>query len=269
MLMKTKTDRNKRWTAWAAKFLVFTFLVGLLTSFHAADVQAATGASKSNKALSMKVTFNGKKSDSTDNWNANTYVLNTQYKKADKLKNGMKSSMTVYIPTATLKKDGDCVHISTFVALYETKKGEWRGDINGQYTVMLRKNGKKIELAKWNETKQKEEKIGKLATYKKSGKYYVVTINNMTYQSKMWNSKGKQVKVSSLSGKSKYYMAQCVNITGLCAKSKNVNLYVDNLTLNGNTTQKVTFDKKDYIDIWGWYCKGNGKGWKVSVSAIK
>ena len=60
--MKTKTDRNKRWTAWAAKFLVFTFLVGLLTSFQAADVQAATGASKSNKALSMKVTFNGKKS---------------------------------------------------------------------------------------------------------------------------------------------------------------------------------------------------------------
>lgn len=144
-----------------------------------------------------------------------------------------------------------------------------RGDINGQYTVMLRKNGKKIELAKWNETKQKEEKIGKLATYKKSGKYYVVTIKNMTYQSKMWNSKGKQVKVSSLAGKSKYYMAQCVNITGLCAKSKNVNLYVDNLTLNGNTTQKVTFDKKDYRDVLGWYCKGNGKGWKVSVSAIK
>ena len=125
-----------------------------------------------------------------------------------------------------------------------------------------------MKLIRWNNAKQRQEVCKKnFATFKKSGKYYVITVKNMPYESVYHDSNGKSAKLSSLSG-SKFYINQIVSFTGLCSKTKKAALYVDNLSLKAGTTQKITFDKKDYRYTWGWH-NGTNSEYKVSVSAVK
>lgn len=258
--------RNRNVKAWAARFLIFTFLVGLLTSFHAADVQAATSASKSNKALSMKVSFNGethaKGTVSDETWSTNTYMLSAAYKKDVKVQKGMKSTQTLYLPASLFKKKGDEVCLSLYLDI-KTTKGKEVGKLWGMESYTVRKGSKNVELYK-NGTDGKEKKV---QTVKKSGKYYKVTIKNQSYQSYIWSDAGKGTKVAKYNKKAQ--VAQGFYITGLCTKSKNVTVYADDLSLKSDATYKITFDKKDYRNLWGWYCKGNGKKCKVSVAAVK
>ncbi len=248
--------KKQNLTAWIARILVLTLFIGVLVPFGATDVWAA-----SNKGLSMKVTFDGKK-----NWDANTYTMYATYKKTTKVQSGMKTTQTVYIPTSALKKNDDEVDISTFLAVND-KKGNFVGDIWSYYAVILRKVNGKVECVLWNNAKEKEQSAKNMVTLKKSGKYYVVTIKNMNYQSKMWGDDGKFQKVATY--KKTSYVAHAVYITGLCSKTKNAVVYSDNLSLkNGSSTQKITFDKKDYSTLWGW-CGKTDKEYKVSVKAIK
>lgn len=252
-------------TAWIARILVLTLFVGVLVPFGTTDVWAA-----SNKGLSMKVTFNGKTYANTEitdkDWQNNTYTMYATYKKTTKVQSGMKTTQTVYIPTAAFKKNGDEVNISTFLAVND-KKGNFVGDIWGCYAVILRKVNGKVKCVLYNNATEKEQSAKNMVTMKKSGKYYVVTIKNMNYQSKMWDDNGKSKKVATY--KKTSYVSHAIYITGLCNKTKNAVVYGDNFSLkNGKSTQKISFDKKDYSDIWGW-CSKTEKECKVSVTAIK
>ncbi len=226
-----------------AKFLVLALCVGVFSAIPSAMAQAAT-----HKGLQMKVSFNGKR-EGEKAYNDNTYGLIAGYKKNAKVKKNMSVSGKVYVPTSALKKDGDSIHITLWLDLC-TKKGDYVGAINSNYTIMLIKEGNKLRLAKWNNSKEKEGKIGSLASYKKSNNYYVITLKNVPLENKYLDTEGKKV---SLNTKTTYSLNQGITVTGTCSKVSNKYVYVDDLMLKGTSTQKITFDKKDYRFVDGFY----------------
>ncbi len=250
-------------TIHTARLLVFALLIGLLIPFGALDAQAAA-----NKALSMKVNFNGKtyrEEVTDDDWNDNSYTMYATYKKNVKIQKGMKVSQTAYVPVSLLKKNGDQVNLCVYLDL-ETTKGKYVGSIWGAYSFSIRKEDKGIVLTRWNNAKEREEKAGKLASFKKSGKYYVVQIKNLTFEPNIWTENATAIKVAKYNKTCR--VSQALNVVGLCAKSKNAAVYTDNLSIKSNSTQKISFDKKDYKDVWGWSAKKD-KEWPVSVAKIK
>lgn len=111
--------KTKRSLVVLARVLVLTLLIGIFAAVPSAEASAAT-----NKALRTKVAFDGQK-ESDEAWGNNSYTLTAAYKNTTKLKKNMKASETVYVPVAALKKNGDTVHMDTFVAVSNAKSGEW------------------------------------------------------------------------------------------------------------------------------------------------
>lgn len=174
----------------------------------------------------------------------------------------MKTTQTLYLPVSLFKEKGDEVCLSTYLDI-KTTKGKEIGKLWGVEAYTVRKGNKNVELFK-NGTDGKEKKI---KTVKKSGSYYKVTINNQSYQDIIWSDAGKGTKVGKYNKNS--VVSQGFYMTGLCTKNKNVKVFVDDLSLKSDATYKITFDKKDYRNIWGWYCKGSGKKCKASVVTVK
>lgn len=240
-----------------SKLLVMTLLIGLLSMVPQTGIQAAT-----NKALRIPVAYNGDRTSATA-YTDNSYGCVSGYKGTSKISKNMKVSGSVYVPVAALKKDGDTVHIDGFVDVCNKKSGDFIGNIPSSYTIMLRKEGRKITLAKWNNSKNKEEKIGNIATYKKSGNYYVVSLKKVPLTNKIQTAGQKTISINT---KTSYALNQGIVVTGTCSKI-NGYAYVDNLLLSGTSLRKITFNKKDYSFIDGF--KPNGISQKVSVTTIK
>lgn len=244
-----------------AGFLAFIMFLGVFTILSETQVQAAA-----NKALQIKVSFNGKR-DSDKAYDQNNYVVTTGYKGTTKLKSGMTFSAKVYVPVAALKKDGDTVHIDNFINLNKKVKKEYQyvGSVNSNYTVMLMKAGKKIKLARWNISKEKEEKIGNYATYEKSGKYYVITLKNVPLKNKYIDVNGKSKKLDT---SSTFMLSQGVSVVGTCSKVSGY-VYLDNLQIKGTakTISKITFNSKDY-EWTNAYRSNAGKEVKVSIKKV-
>ena len=246
--------RQKKSIVVMAKVLVLALLIGVFAAIPSTETFAAT-----NKALRAKVVFDGdRESDAV--WTNNNYVLQAGHKKASKVKKNMKISAKVYVPVAALKKDEDTVHVDAWVSL-ETKKNDFVGDIRTKYTVMLIKDGKKMRVALWDPAKEKELKPGKMASYKKSGKYYVITLNNMPLENVVY----KDEQASKINTKSEYNLGQGISITGTCTKSSGY-VYVDDLMISGVTTKKITFNKKDYKWYSGWHMD---KNYSLKVATVK
>ena len=162
---------------------------------------------------------------------------------------------------AALKKNGDTVHVDAWIGLENSKNGNYVGDIRTKYTVMLIKDGKKMRVALWDLAKEKECKPGKTASYKKSGKYYVITINDMPLENVVY----KDEQTSKINTKTKYNLGQGISVTGTCSKTSGY-VYVDDLKISGVTTQKITFNKKDYKWYSGWHLD---KNYSLKVTTIK
>ena len=173
----------------------------------------------------------------------------------------MKMSTKAYVPAAALKKNGDTVHVDAWIGLENSKNGNYVGDIRTKYTVMLIKDGKKMRVALWDPAKEKECKPGKTASYKKSGKYYVITINDMPLENVVY----KDEQTSKINTKTKYNLGQGIGVTGTCSKTSGY-VYVDDLKISGVTTQKITFNKKDYKWYSGWHLD---KNYSLKVITIK
>jgi hypothetical protein len=153
----------------------------------------------------------------------------------------MKLSVKVYVPASALKKNWDRVYVNTGIDLENSKNGKYAGTISSRYPVILIKDGKKIQVELYDSVTDRNIKAGKLASCKKSGKYYMITINNMPLR----NVVSKDEKESKINTKTKYNIIQGVAITGVCSKSSGY-IYVDDIKFSGVTTQKITFNKKDY-----------------------
>ena len=237
------------------KVLVMALLIGVFAAIPSAETFAAA-----NKALRTKVTFNGDK-ESDEAWMNNNYVMQAGYKKASKIKKNMKMSAKVYVPAAALKKNGDTVIVDAWINLENSKNGKYAGEIGAKYQVILSKEGKKIRLALVDLVKEKECKPGKTASYKKSGKYYVITINDMPLENVVY----KDEQTSKINTKTKYNLGQGIGVIGTCSRTSGY-VYVDDLKISRVTTQKITFNKKDYKWYSGWHLD---KNYSLRVITIK
>ena len=247
--------KQKKSIVLMARVLVLALLIGVFASVPSEQTFAAA-----NKALRSKVVFNGDK-ESDEAWMNNNYVMQAGYKKASKIKKNMKMSAKVYVPAAALKMNGDTVHVDAWIGLENSKNGNYVGDIRAKYTVMLIKDGKKMRVALWDLAKEKECKPGNTASYKISGKYDVIRINDMPLENVVY----KDEQTSKINTKTKYNLGQRIGVTGTCSKTSGY-VYVDDLKISGVTTQKITFNKKDYKWYSGWHLD---KNYSLRVITIK
>ena len=118
-----------------------------------------------------------------------------------------------------------------------------------------------MRVALWDPAKEKECKPGKTASYKKSGKYYVITINDMPLENVVY----KDEQTSKINTKTKYNLGQGIGVIGTCSRTSGY-VYVDDLKISGVTTQKITFNKKDYKWYSGWHLD---KNYSLRVITIK
>lgn len=89
----------------------------------------------------------------------------------------------------------------------------------------------------------------------------MITINNMPLKNTVY----KDEKTSKINTKTKYNLGQGIGVTGICTKTSGY-VYVDDLKISGVTTQKITFNKKDYK----WYSGGHlDKYYSPKVTTIK
>ncbi|MBR1692043.1 MAG: hypothetical protein IJ711_04635 [Lachnospiraceae bacterium] len=257
--MSTKTKMMVKKFQMVLAILVTTVVVAVPLQADAA----------SNKALRMKVSFTGDKYTGDEAHDAaiypkNGYSMGVSFQEAKPTKS-MKMSADVYVPVSALKKDGDNVEINMYVNITEGET--YIGDVNSKYNFELRKEGKKIVVKKYDPAKDKESSAGKLASVKKSGKYYVVKLKNIALNktATQWNEDGTSTQIKIPTGNC--WLNGNVEVIGTCSKSSGY-VYADNLQLKAKKTIKITFDKKDYDKkgIWGWH---NDKNLKVSVAAVK
>lgn len=258
-----KLSMRKGW----AKLQGVLMLLAVTTAVTALPL---TASAASNKALRAKVSFTGDKytgDEAHDEaiYPKNGYTLSASYLQEAKPSKSMKASADVYIPAASLKADGDCISINLFSGI---NQGEtYIGDVQAKYVINVYKEGSKLVLKKQDTVKYKESNAGKLASAKKSGKYYVVQLKDIPLKNKatVWNEDGSSKNVKIPAGKC--WLSSSVEIIGTCSKSSGA-VYADNLQLSAGKKLSITFDKKDYAKdgIWGYH---NNKDMKLSVAAVK
>ena len=235
---------KKPWTPIIARILTIALVFGAVFS-----VGTLTASAASNKALRMKVSFDGKDTgDGKDNatiWNNNTYSSFACYQNASKISNKIRICGTVYLPKKALSKAYSSIHIAPYLDVTtNTDAQDYLGWLGGRYSIVAFNNGKKVALDVWDNVKEKEcsnSKYAKLTSY--NSKYYKLTYN-IPVLSKL-DVDGKAVKINT---SKKYRLVHGTDITGLGTKQKNIYVYMDDckITSGSKTLGRITFDKKDY-----------------------
>ena len=188
--------------------------------------------------------------------------------KNDKLKkSGMKFSADVYIPVSALKKNGGQITLDGCLYLQKTNLGtdakkdgrieDWKGLIGFAETrynfyISLKKNGK-FELKKHEWDTDKITDAGKYLSVTKKGKYYLIRMINVPFTGKYYKYLPKKDDYSyvPMVTQKTYFLSPSVILTSDAKKAWSGNIYVDNLKVtSGTKTQKITFNKKDYKDLY-------------------
>lgn len=188
--------------------------------------------------------------------------------KNDKLKkSGMKFSADVYIPVSALKKDGGLITLDGYLYLQKTNLGkdakkdgrreEWNGllgfaETRYDFYISLKKNGK-FELKKHEWDTNKITDAGKYLSVTKKGKYYLFRMKNVPFTGKYYKFLPKKNDYSyvPIATKKTYFLSPSVLLTSDAKKAWSGNIYVDNLKVtSGTRTQTITFNKKDYKDLY-------------------
>lgn len=256
---------------------VLTILMAVLTLFVSVAVfpQDTVAAAAKNKAVRIKVSFNGKESTTDKIWDQNTYGISTLLKSKSKVKKNTTVSYKVVVPKTLLKKNGDVLLFCMDLNLLEKyKDGSYRGvgSINKTRWCSIRKEGKKVYLGIYNEVKDKDEgevvvkgkkvqKVGN-ATIKEQGKYYVITMKDTLRNTYYDYKTDKNKKINT---KKSYYLMPEFVIHGDCSKLSG-EIYLDEFTVNAAKKQTVTFNKKDYTEVGGRHY--GGKDWYSKTKVV-
>ena len=190
------------------------------------------------------------------------------FKKKDKLKaKGMKFSADVYVPVKALQEAGDLFTVGGYLYLQKTNVGNkskkdgprenWKGllgllESKYDFFVTLKKNGK-LQLRKRNLDTDKVSKAGKYIRVERKGDYYLVHLKNVPFTGKYYKliPKARQYEYLPMVTNKKYFLSPSVIFTSVAKTDWGGNIYVDNLKVtSGTRTQKITFDKKDYRDLY-------------------
>ena len=180
-----------------------------------------------------------------ENDDPNHIFFGATQKSKGKATKTMKLSCEVYLPVSALKSDGDHFIIDPMVGLWDDKG--YYGTIYGKYRVCLQLQNKKPVLLKETDKGIGAKLSSKVATVKKSGKYYVITIKKIPLCNWAFDmTPDKKIKIVT---NKNVYLDTYVRVCLRGKKAWNGYVYVDNLTLYAKKTQKMTFNKKDYKDL--------------------
>ncbi len=235
------------------------FMVVLLAGILA--IMPVTSAEAANKAARIRVSFNGKKGEKAIE--KNMYGVSAGFKKTNTMKKNMKVSSKVYVPKSAIKKNGDQVHLDVALTAVDFKKGGKKDLLSftvGKYTVLLCKERGKVKLKKIAGN-GKVTSAGKYASFKKSGKYYVVSLKNIPMNNTM-SAFDEDCSEVAMDTKKAHTLAVDVSVTGLCSKTKGY-VYVDDITVKAKKTQKIKFNTKDYRP------ETRGVNAKLKITTIK
>lgn len=254
------------------KSYVFSAIAALLLLCVSLALLPARANAASNKAIRLKVAFDGTDSD----WDNNTFSIDTCLKKTSKVKSGITITSKIYVPKTLLKKNGDSIGFCNDLMLltYNSKEKYYQGvgSINKTRWFFISKDGKNLNVNVYNEKKDKTEadftvkenkaKSSKYVSVKTKGKYYVITLIDKLGNTYYDYAADKEKKLNT---KKTYTLVHSLVVHGECSKLSGY-IYLDELSVNAVKKQTITYDKKDYKTIGGSHF--GGKNWKKNAKRV-
>ncbi len=223
-------------------------------------------AEAANKALQVPLSF--KKESAANAYDYNTVSVSCRMDKQTKLKTNTYISGKIYVPASIFQVEGDILFIGACLEL-ETPE-TYAGGLEYAYWIALQETGGKPFLRKLDKELNDLEGVSKIASVKKSGKYFVITLKKVPTAKTGFDALlNKETTVKKLiAKKQKYTILPTFTIHGdFCLKVPKTNFYFDDVKVTTTTTQKQTFSKTTAAD----QCLviRNEKGLTCKVAAIK
>ena len=237
-------------------------LCGLFCAVLLFSAGSVTCAAATNKAAQATVTFPKNVSEESIYSNGSFHItLGFNSKMTIDKKTTLSSE--IYIPKNALKKKGSLVIIEPSL---EITSNNWH-TIPAKYNYLIRnKNGKIVVSILQPDGGTEKKASSAIATCKKKGNYYKLTIKKCPIRSTytQWDgdvSTEKKVKKET-SYVNQVYFVRCSR------KLKKELFYWDNVQINAKKTVKSTYDKADYGEVFGYdYTKD--KTLKVKIAKIQ
>lgn len=180
----------------------------------------------------------------------NTYSISATLPKKTKVTKSTTYSGRFLVSADFLAEDGALISWSVNLGLGK-KAGQFNviGDIQPMmyYNVANREG----ELhTYYNVVGDPEGHDGsKVISVKDLGGYYEITFKSMKSKT-VWNNWVDGLDDQRIDTKTKYYATPTIYFTGFLPGTTTGRIYLDEIKVKTGTSQKVTFDKKDYKELW-------------------
>ncbi len=227
---------------------------GLIVASPALTAKAANSTKGAYTTVSFEnVKWKEKLSDEENdkNLSVNRYNLSVEHKTKSQVTKNMTMSNTIYIPKDALKKDNSRVDLDFGLDIYNKS---FQGYIQAKYKLVLENHFGYVVMWKEDTTNNwKMSRTGSMASYKKKGDYYVITVKDLPLldEAEYW-PKGKR-KTKSMDKLTKTYTFRSViNFGGQGQKMTKKKIYVSDMAIKAKKTVTTNFTSKDYTAVDWW-----------------
>ena len=181
----------------------------------------------------------------------NTYSIIATLPKKTRVSKNTTYSGRFLVPADFLAEDGALLSWSVNLDLGK-KAGQFNviGDIQTTMYYNVSNSGGRLHTY-YNVIGDPEGHNGaNVITVDNLGSYYAITFKNMKAKS-VWNNWVDGADGEPLDTKTKYYASPAIYVTGYMPITVKGRIYLDQIKVKTGSTQTITFDKKDYKELWG------------------
>lgn len=212
----------------------------------------ATPSMGAGKGVRVKKTFQKYSTKTEDSLHV---MFGAEQKVLSRATKTMKLSCTLYIPSGALKK-GDFIAFDPMTYLFD--KDGFYGTIFGKFNVQLELNAKNEPVLKKGTENGLSALSSKYGSVTKKKGYYVVKLKKLPLCS--WAFEGTPDHKVKINTKKNVYLATYVRVYRHSSRKWTGSLFIDDLILYAKKTLKMTFDKKDYGDVFAYlFVEGKAK----------
>ncbi len=252
-----------------AATLGIAMVAGMIISTPALTARAANSTKGAYTTVSFeKVKWNEKLSDEENDkkLSVNRYNLSVEHKTNSKLTKNMTMSNTIYIPKEALKADNSRVDLDFGMDVYNKSV---QGYIQAKYKLVMENHFGYVVMWKEDTTNWKMSRAGSLASYKKKGNYYAVTVKNLPLKDEIeyWQNDTRKTKPVEKQTKA-FTLRSVINFGSQGQKMTKKKVYVSDMTIKAKNTVTTTFESKDYTDV-SWWSQKTDKTKKAKVGTIQ
>ena len=222
-------------------------------------------ASAKTKSLVFGIKANEAKG--ADDWGYNVSIMLESSMKA-----GSKAptfSCKIILPKAFLAKNNTfAIEPGIGVHTAVSQDNDFLGDARRKFQIIVSVNKKgKVSLQLHDDRTDKDTSAGKIAKIKKSGKYYVLTINNLPFDKIIdyWDDENEKNIESKFDPKKAYRYEPRISIHswGPLAKKMSGWIYFDKIKVTASKSITVNFKVWNFEGFWADLWRKN-KGYRVS-----